>query len=207
MAARICSSSSCRRVVDLDVEHEAVELGFGQRVGAFLLDRVLRGDGEERIGERIGRLADGRLAFLHRLQQRGLGLGRRAVDFVGQQQVGEDRPFDEAERPPAVLVFLQHVGARDVGGHQVGRELDALELEIEDLGQRADDQRLGQAWHADQQAMAAGEDRGENLLDHGVLANDHLLQLALHDLPMLPELLQHVAEIAGFAGGHREQGC
>jgi hypothetical protein len=36
--------------------------------------------------------ADGRhLALLHRLQQRGLGLGRRAVDLVGQQQVGEDR--------------------------------------------------------------------------------------------------------------------
>ena len=86
-----------RRIVDLDVEHEAVQLGLGQRIGPFLLDRVLRGDGEERLGQRIGRLADRHFALLHGLQQRGLGLGRRAVDFVGQQDVGEDRPFDEAE--------------------------------------------------------------------------------------------------------------
>ena len=39
------------RVIDLDVEHEAVELGFGQRIGAFLLDRVLRGEDEERLGQ------------------------------------------------------------------------------------------------------------------------------------------------------------
>ena len=90
-----------RRIVDLDVEHEAVELGLGQRIGPFLLDRVLRGDGEERLGQRIGRLPDRHFALLHRLQQRGLRLGRRAVDFVGQQNVGEDRPFDEAELPPA----------------------------------------------------------------------------------------------------------
>ena len=39
-------------IIDEDVEHEAVELRFGQRIGAFLLDRVLRGQHEERIGQR-----------------------------------------------------------------------------------------------------------------------------------------------------------
>ena len=92
-----------RRIVDLDVEHEAVELGFGQRIGPFLLDRVLRGDGEERLGQGVGRLPDRHFALLHRLQQGRLRLGRRAVDFVGQQDVGEDRPFDEAEIAPPVL--------------------------------------------------------------------------------------------------------
>jgi hypothetical protein len=51
VTVRIVSSSAKRRVPDLDVEHEAVELGFGQRIGPFLLDRVLRGDREERIGQ------------------------------------------------------------------------------------------------------------------------------------------------------------
>ena len=32
-------------------------------------------------------------ALLHRLEQRGLRLRRRAVDLVGEQQLGEDRPF------------------------------------------------------------------------------------------------------------------
>ena len=88
-------------IIHLDVEHEAVELGLGQRVGAFLLDRVLRGDDEERLRQVVGLLADGDLAFLHGLQQGGLRLGRRAVDLVGQEDVGEDRPLDEAELAPA----------------------------------------------------------------------------------------------------------
>ena len=90
-------SSSKRRIIDLDVEHEAVELGFRQRIGPFLLDRVLRGDDEERVGQIVRLLAGGHLAFLHRLQQGGLRLRRRAVDLVGQHDVGEDRALDEAE--------------------------------------------------------------------------------------------------------------
>ena len=97
-----------------------------------------------------------------------------------------------------MLVFFQHVGAGDVRGHQVGRELDALEADVENPRQRADHQRLGQARHAFQQAMAAGEDGGEDLLDHVVLADDDLLQFFLHQLPMLAELLENVAETAGF---------
>ena len=41
------------RVLDEDLEHEAVQLGFGQRIGAFLLDRVLRGQHEERVGQPV----------------------------------------------------------------------------------------------------------------------------------------------------------
>ena len=50
--------------------------------------------------------------------------------------------------------------------------------------------RLGQPRHADQQAVAAGKDRGEHLLDHVGLADDDLLQLFLHQPAMLAELLQ-----------------
>src|SRR3546814_6803492 len=51
--------------------HEAVELGFGQRIGSFLLDWVLRGDREKRVRQ-VKRLpADGHFAFLHRLEQGG----------------------------------------------------------------------------------------------------------------------------------------
>ena len=79
------------------LEHEAVLLGFGQRIGAFLLDRVLRGQHEERIVELVADAADGDLPLLHGFEQGGLGLGRRAVDFVGQDHVGEQRPFEELE--------------------------------------------------------------------------------------------------------------
>jgi hypothetical protein len=69
-----------------------------------------------------------RKALLHGFEQRRLRLGRRAVDFVGQQNVGEDRALHEG--PGAVAgggIFLDDVGAGDVGRHQVRRELDALE--------------------------------------------------------------------------------
>ena len=80
-------------------------------------------------------------------------------------------------RVPGGPVFLNDFGAGDVGRHQVGRELDAAELQRQRVGQRADHQRLGQARHADQQAVAAGEQGDQQLLDHLPLADDHLRQL------------------------------
>jgi hypothetical protein len=71
-------------------------------------------------GHAVGR----HLPLLHRLQQGGLGLGRGPVDLVGQQQVGEHRPRAEVEGAAALV---KDRGAGDVGGHEVGRELDAAE--------------------------------------------------------------------------------
>ena len=41
-----------------------------------------------------------------------------------------------------------------------------------------DEQRLGQTRHAGDQAMAAGEERDQHLIDHRVLADDDLADLA-----------------------------
>ena len=38
-------------IADHHLEHEAVNLSFGQRVGSLLLDRVLRGQDEKRLVE------------------------------------------------------------------------------------------------------------------------------------------------------------
>jgi hypothetical protein len=70
------------------------------------------------------------LALLHGLQERSLGLGRRPVDLVRQEQVGEDRPRTELE---AGRAGIEDRGAGDVGRHEVGRELDSLEVEIQHL--------------------------------------------------------------------------
>ena len=45
-----------------------------------------------------------------------------------------------------------------------------------------DGQRLGQAGHADRQAVAAGEQADQHLLDHLLLADDHLVDLAPEQL-------------------------
>ena len=57
------------RIIDEHHEQEAVELRFGQRIGALLLDRVLRGQHEERIGQQVPLAADGDLLLLHGFQQ------------------------------------------------------------------------------------------------------------------------------------------
>ena len=62
--------------------------------------------------------------------------------------------------------------------HEVRRELDARELEVEDARYRVHEQRLGEARHADDQGVAAGEQRDEHLLDDVVLADDELPELA-----------------------------
>ena len=72
-----------RRIVHQNLQEETVELGFGQRIGPFLLDRILRGHDEKGPRQRMRPHPRGDLALLHGLQQRGLGLRRRAVDLVG----------------------------------------------------------------------------------------------------------------------------
>ena len=122
------------RVVDHHVQHEAIELRFRQRIGAFLLDRILRRQHEQRPIELMADAADGDLVFLHRLEQRGLRLRRRAIDLVGEDDVREDRPGHEADAARSGgAILLDHLGADDVRRHQVRRELDAAELQVHRL--------------------------------------------------------------------------
>ena len=133
--------------------------------------------------------------FLHGLEQRGLRLRRCAVDFVGKQDVAEDRALDECPLAMAGFdVFFDDVGAGDVGGHEVGRELDAPELEAERVGDGAHHQCFRGARHAGHQAMAADEEGDEHLVEHFLLADDdlaYLLQdLLAHRVKALDALLQ-----------------
>ena len=86
-----------RGIADLQLEHEAVELRLRQRIGAFLLDRVLRGETKNGSGSSYVWPPAVTRVLLHRLEQGRLRLRRGAVDFVGEHQVGEDRPVQEVE--------------------------------------------------------------------------------------------------------------
>jgi hypothetical protein len=82
----------------------------------------------------------------------------------------------EAQGARPVLLF-ENLCAGNIGRHEIGRELDSLEAQIQDLGDGLDQQGLGQTGHAGNQAVAAGEERHQHLIDDLVLAHDHLAQL------------------------------
>ena len=108
------------------------ELRLGQDVRALHVDRVLGRDDHERP-RHVVHLAVGRQgAFLHDLEQRRLRLGRGAVDLVAQHDVREYGPALELELVRR-LVVDRH--ARDIGGQQVGRELDAVPRQRDGRGQ------------------------------------------------------------------------
>src|SRR5262249_26843115 len=160
-------------VIDEDLEHEAVELGLGQRIGSLLLDRVLRAEHEERLLQGVV-LAGGRdLVLLHGLEQGGLRLGGSAVDLVAEDDVTEDWSLDEAQPATArPLLFFEQLGAGDVGRHQIGRELDALEREREQVGNTGDHQCLGESGDTLKDAVALAEQGDQHLLEDLVLADD-----------------------------------
>jgi hypothetical protein len=134
-----------RRVVDHELEQEAVDLRLREVVGALGLDRVLRGEHEERLGHAVRLAADRDLVLLHDLEQRRLHLGGGAVDLVGQQEVGE---HGAELGPEAAVARLPQARPDQVGGHEVGRELDTAEAPAEHGRQRANGQRLGQAGYS-----------------------------------------------------------
>ena len=114
------------------------------------------------------------LLLLHRLEERRLRLRRGAVDLVGEQQVGEHGARLEAEDGVALVVDRR---ARDVGGHQVGRELDAREPHRADLRDRPRDERLGEAREVLDQDVPVGEQAHQDELDLRALADHGALDL------------------------------
>nr|GEX69762.1 hypothetical protein [Tanacetum cinerariifolium] len=159
----------CVRKADLDVHEEAVELGLWQRVGAFLLDRVLCRHHQKQRRQVVSAAPDADLALGHGFQQRRLHLGRRAIDLVRQHQVMEDGALLEHEAAGFGAVDF---GAGDVGGQQVGGELDAVELGFDAFGQLFDRLGLGQTGCAFDQHVAVGQQRDQQALNQFLLPED-----------------------------------
>ena len=145
----------------------------------FQLDRVLAGQHEERLRQRPRVAQQRHRVLLHRFEQGGLGLGARAVDLVGQEDVGEHGAGLEGHLAPAAR-FPQDVRAEDVAGHQVRRELDAAELESEDLPQGLDHRRFSHAGQPFQQDVAAAEDARQHQAVQGAAAQEDLVHLREH---------------------------
>ena len=167
----------------------------GQRIRALELDRILGRQDEEGPIERVGAAGRRDVVLLHRLEERRLRLGWRAVDLVGQDDLREDGARHEAQRSMSGLL-VEHLGARDVGWHEVRRELDALEREVEYLRDRLDEQRLGEPRDAGDQTVSAGEERDEHLIDHRILPNDDFSDFGEDALAPARDAFGHGRDVA-----------
>ena len=160
-------------ITERDPHEEAVELRFGQPERAELLEGILRGDHEERIGQAIGGHVDADLALFHGLEQRALGLGARAVHLVREQQLREHRPLAGTRNR---RWRIEHRHADDVGRQQVAGELHALPGQAEHLRQRMRERGLAHAGNVFDQQVAAREQTGERE-PHGLrLAEDDAVE-------------------------------
>ena len=162
----------------MQLQHEPVDLCFGKWVRAFLFDRVLRRQNEERLLEDVRRAADRDLLLLHRFEQRGLHLGRSAIDFVREDDVGEDRTLLHRELPVGLIVDL---GSNDVRRQEVGCKLDSAERRVDRFGQSPHGERLRESRNTLEEHVTAGQQAYEESLDHVVLADDAAANLS-HDL-------------------------
>ena len=126
----------------------------------------------EGAGQMIAVSRNGDVVFLHGLQQGRLGAGTGAVDFIGHQKLGEDRPFDKAKMTLALGVLVQNFAAQNIGGHQIRCKLDTLRLQPHHMSQSFDKARFGKAGHTDDEAMTARKQGDERLFDHAFLTKN-----------------------------------
>ena len=82
--------------------------------------------------------------FLHRLKKGGLSFRWSPIDLVRQNDVGENRSFDEDEFPSLSILFvLQDFRTRYVGRHKIRGELNSTEGKRGGLRYRVDEESLG----------------------------------------------------------------
>ncbi|SLM49057.1 protein of unknown function [Nitrospira japonica] len=165
-------------IIDQHLHQEPVELRLRQGIGAFLLDGILRRQHHEQIRHRMGRTSDGDLPFLHRFEQRGLHLRRRAVDLVGQNDVAENRPLLKLEQILAAFL-IQDFGPGNVGRQKIRRELDAAHRGVQIPCQAFNGSCLRKTGKAFEQEMSVGQQADEDLADDAALADDRRLHFAL----------------------------
>src|SRR6202022_3326759 len=97
-----------------------------------------------------------------------------AIDFVGQQDVGEHRSLANPEGPRLKVVDR---GADDVGRHEVGRELHPAVLQRKETGNGFGEQGFAHSRHSFEEDVAL-RDQGQGAeANRLVLTDDRLRRL------------------------------
>ena len=179
----------------VDAEQEAVELRLGQGEGAGGEQVVLGGDDHEGRVQAAGDAVDRDLLFAHTLEKGTLDAGAGPVDFVGEDDVAEDRARDELKLAGALMVDGI---AGDVGRQEVRGELDAAEGGIDAAGEGGGEAGFPDAGRALDQDVAIGEQGGDEEKGGGFRAEDGSRQALVEGV----KFLSH-----GLALGERREGA
>jgi len=147
---------------DVQFEHEAVALSLREFEGALHFEGVLGRDDEERVRQFVGFAFDSDVPFLHRLQERALGLRCRAVYLVSDDDVREHRPLLDDELT-ALLAVDGSPG--DIRRKRVRGQLDAGVLQASRAGEQARDGRLRDTRDAFDQYVSASQKSHRQLFD------------------------------------------
>ena len=85
--------------------------------------------------------------------------GGRAVNFIGQQQVGKD---GAQHRTEFTGLLIENARAHQIGGQQIRGELNAVETAVQGFGQGVHCQGLGQSRHAFNEQVALCQQRNQH---------------------------------------------
>ena len=124
--------------------------------------------------------ADGDGLFLHGLQQSGLRFWSGPVDFISEHDLCKNRARLKFENAAAIGRFHHDIRAENVGGHEVGSELDAVEIELDGFGKGAYEECFAKARDTFQQDVATDEKACDDAFDNTFVTDNHFLQLVAH---------------------------
>jgi hypothetical protein len=161
-------------IAECDAEQEAVELIFGEVIGSLKFEWVLRGDEHEGPLEDERLVIDADLFLAHGFKQRGLSARGGTIDFVGQDDVGEDGSGFEIESLP---LGVEDRDAQDVAGEKVGGELDSAEFAVDTFGQRAGEDGFSDTGDVFDEDVAACQKAGEQKIDGSNLSQENGLDI------------------------------
>lgn len=149
-------------VAEGDAHEEAVELVFGEGVGAEEIVGVLGGDDHEGLGEFVALAVHGDHALAHGFEECGLGSWAGAVDFVCEDDAGKEGAALEAH---LAGVSGEDGVAEEIGGHHVGGELNAGEGGVDGFGEGGGEERFADARDIFKERVASCEEAAEELVD------------------------------------------
>jgi len=114
----------------------------------------LGGQHQKGVRQSIGGVADGHLLFLHGLQKCGLHLGRGPVDFIGKNNIVEQRAFTGNKIRGFRPVDL---GTGQIRRQKIRGELNAFKICLNSGSQRLDRRCFCKARHPFNEHVPAGE--------------------------------------------------